>query len=166
MKEVWKDISNYEGLYKISNFGNVISLKNRWSERKAPKKVKSHITDKNYKRIALCKNNNQKLFMVHDLVAKTFIRNFNYPEEEINHKDKNRLNNCVDNLEIISHIENIRYSKSKKVIQYDLNGDFIKQWNSTREIENNLKLNHTCISDCCNGKQKTAYGYIWKYKED
>lgn len=52
---------------------------------------------------------------------------------------------------------------SRKINQYDLNGIFIKTWNSMGEIERKLKINHSMISECCNNKQKTSGGYIWKY---
>ena len=51
----------------------------------------------------------------------------------------------------------------KKVIQYDLDGSFIRVWDSITEASRTLNIQHPCISDCCRGKQKTAGGFIWKY---
>lgn len=56
-------------------------------------------------------------------------------------------------------------NQGKKVNQFDLQGNFIKQWNSTREIERELKINHSLISNCCRGKRDTVKEYIWKYKD-
>lgn len=56
-------------------------------------------------------------------------------------------------------------TNSKKVLQYDLSGFLIKEWNSTGEVGRELKISQGNISSCCLGKQKTAYGYIWKYKD-
>lgn len=61
--------------------------------------------------------------------------------------------------------EAIRIANSKPVIQYDLDGNFIKEWSSLMEIERELGFNHANISKCCLGKQKTAYGFIWRYAD-
>lgn len=56
-------------------------------------------------------------------------------------------------------------SKAKSVLQFDLNGNFIKEWPSTMEVERTLGFNHRNISAVCNGKRKTCEKFIWKYKE-
>ena len=72
MKEIWKDIVGYEGLYQISNYGNIVSIKNRWGKRAKPRNVSKHITEKGYERVGLYKDNTQKLFMVDKLVMLAF----------------------------------------------------------------------------------------------
>lgn len=91
---------------------------------------------------------------------------------EVNHKDEDKLNNRVDNLQWCSRSYNINYgvrnervSKklSKPVLQYDLDGNLIKEWPSAAEAGRN-GFNHNHISECCRGKLKSHKGYIWKYK--
>lgn len=55
--------------------------------------------------------------------------------------------------------------KAKKVLQYDLNGNFIKEWESGTEVERQLKIDQGHISECCNGKRKKTGGFVWKFKE-
>ena len=57
-------------------------------------------------------------------------------------------------------------NKSKIVLQYSLDGTFIKEWKSTMDVERNLGFAHTHISECCRGEQAYAYGYLWKYKKE
>lgn len=165
MKEIWKDIVGYEGLYQISNYGNIVSIKNRWGKRSKPRNVSKHITEKGYERVGLYKDNTQKLFMVHKLVMLAF-NPMNGENLEINHKNYIRSDNRLENLEWLTHKDNVRYSKAKKINQYDLQGNFIKTWDCIRDVEKKLKIDHRQISDCLNERQKTCHGYIWKYKEE
>ena len=163
-KEIWKPILGYETLYEVSNKGNVRSLKNRWHEREKPRIVKQQLTKKEYKRIPLSKENKRKHYMVHRLVYEAF--NGKIPNNMgINHKDYDRTNNNIENLEIISHTNNVRYSKALKVNQYDLKGNFIREWNCIKDIEREIGIDHRQVCLNCKGKQKTCHGYIFKYKE-
>ena len=164
MKEIWKDIVGYEGLYQISNYGNIVSIKNRWGKRGKPRNVSKHITKKGYERVALYKEKTQKHFMVHRLVMMAF-NPMNGENLEINHKNYIRSDNRLENLEWLTHKDNVRYSKAKKINQYDLQSNFIKTWDCIRDVEKELKIDHRQICDCLKGKQKTCHGYIWKYKE-
>ena len=107
MTEIWKDIKGYEGLYEISNYGEV------WSERKQGllKKGKSAT---GYYSVSLYKNKKQKIFLVHRLVAITFIKN-KENKELINHKDANKLNNHIDNLEWCTYKENNNHARNLKL---------------------------------------------------
>ena len=191
MKEVWKDIKGYENLYQVSNYGNVKSL-DRYIKNKNGKmqfyneKILRPNDSKGYLKVTLSKNNRQRTFRIHVLVAKTFISN---PENkpEVNHKDGNKHNNHIDNLEWNTRRENeihayqkglakpskkqkeavAKYAKenySKKIIQYDLNGNFIKEWNSMADIWRELGIRASLICRCCKGLRTHTYGYIWKYK--
>lgn len=102
MKEEWKDIKNYEGLYKISSFGCVLSLTTN-------KILSSAASKKGYETVNLSKNGKEKTHSVHKLVASHFIDN---PESKkyVNHIDYNKLNNRVDNLEWVSAKENSQWS--------------------------------------------------------
>ena len=109
MEEEWRDIRSYEGLYQVSNLGNVKSFNNR-IKNKNPMILKQTIDRKNgYLTVSLSKNGKKKIHRVHKLVASIFIDNpNNYPV--INHKDGNKLNNCVDNLEWCTYKQNIIHS--------------------------------------------------------
>ena len=91
MKEVWKDIEGYEGLYQISNFGKVFSFKSN-------KILKPFNDKKGYLKIELRKENRRKIYFLHRLVAMCFIENKNNLPY-VNHKDENKHNNRVENLE-------------------------------------------------------------------
>ena len=163
--EFWKDIEGYEGLYQISSFGRVKSLSNDKARKEKIKIPES--TRGGYKLVNLWKNGEQKGFLVHRLVASAFLPNpNNYPC--INHKDENKSNNCLENLEWCTVKYNINYGTrtekcSKKVEQYDLKGKLIKTWKSLMEIQRQLGYAIGNISNCCNGKRSTAYGYTWQY---
>lgn len=118
-----------------------------------------------------------RLFKIHRLVAKAFIPNPNN-KSEVNHKDEDKTNNCLTNLEWITRKDNLNYgsrnerssrslinhqSISKSVLQYSLDGEFIKEWSSTRQIERELGFLSGNISQCCNEKIKTSYRYVWKF---
>ena len=157
MIEVFKDVPGYEGLYQVSNLGNVKSL--------ITGKILSPGIDKGgYLKVSLYKSGEYKKLLVHRLVAIAFIPNpSNYPE--VNHKDENKQNNCVDNLEWCTSQYNREYSFAKQVGQFDLNGNLIKVWPSTREVARQLGYYQSSISDCCRGYRncRTMYGYIWRY---
>lgn len=111
MKEIWKDIKDYEGLYQVSNLGNVKALDRiiKDSTRERTQRLKSHIlkpTDngRGYQIVSLNKNGRKNKY-VHRLVAETFIDNPDN-KKEVNHKDLNKKNNCVENLEWVTQIEN------------------------------------------------------------
>lgn len=164
MEEIWKDIRGYEGLYQVSNYGNIVSMHHRWGKRYISIPIHKHITKKGYERVGLYKNATHKLFMVHRLVMNAFNPTLN-ENLEINHKNRIRNDNRLDNLEWLTHDDNIKYSKGKTIYQYDTKGNFIKTWHCIMDAERDLKIDHRQICDCLNGKQKTCHGYIWKYKE-
>lgn len=96
MDEIWKDIPGYEGKYEVSNLGNVRSL--NYNHTGEIKLLKQGTNKKGYKLVNLCKNGKQKCYLIHRLVAMTFIPNPNNLPI-INHKDENKVNNNVKNLE-------------------------------------------------------------------
>lgn len=164
MKEIWKDIEGYEGLYQINNFGSVKSLirniilkTNQFSE---------------YDFVVLYKNGKGKIKKIHRLVAENFIDN---PRnlECVNHKDENKRNNNYKNLEWCDKKYNCNYgnrnekmskTKSKyKIMQKDKNGKIIKIWENMKKLENDTFYKKENIRKCCQNRYKQAYGYKWQY---
>lgn len=160
--EEWRDIQEYEGLYQVSSLGRVKSLGKGNSNNSKEKILKLDKNYKGYLQINLYKDGKLKHYRVHRLVANAFIPNPNN-YEEINHKDENKENNCVENLEWCNRQYNAEYSKAKQVQQYTLDDKLINTFPSTHEIERQLGYSCGNISRCCNGKIKKAYGFIWKY---
>lgn len=192
MSEYRVDIKWYEWLYQASNMWKI-----RWLDRKLSnwhiRKGKTLAFNTNkfwYNLVHLCKNNTLKKISVHRLVAQAFIPNLNN-KPTINHKDWNRQNNIVDNLERATHWENTRHSyrelwrkpsywmlgrvwwnkwkiwilnpKSKKVIQYSLDWNIIRQWDSVSDIHRELWFNAWHISAVCRWERYRCGWYIWKY---
>ena len=162
MEEIWKDKKDYEEHYQVSNWGRVKSIKFGKERILKPQKDKD-----GYLQVTLCKNNNQCQFKVHRLVAEVFLPNPNN-YKEVNHKDENKTNNVVTNLEWCDRKYNQNYGTrtekcSKKVYQYTLDGQFVKEWKSTMECGRN-GYRQGNVAACCRGKLKTYKGFIWRYK--
>ena len=108
--ENWVDIPGYEGLYQISDMGNVVSL--NFHNTGHPRLLCQENIKLGYKRVTLSKNGKTKRFSVHRLVALVFIPNpHGYPC--INHKDENTSNNVLSNLEIMTHTDNMNYGETQ-----------------------------------------------------
>lgn len=161
MIEVYKTIEEYPN-YQISNLGNVKNKHNRI--------LKDRIDKYGYKVIGLSKEGKQKNLFIHRLVATAFIPNPNNLPQ-VNHIDENKLNNRVENLEWCSIAYNINYgtrtkkqikSNSIPILQYTLEGEFVRKWDSATEIKNELGFDNSFISKCCRGERKSSYGFIWK----
>ncbi len=109
--EIWKDIKNYEGIYQVSNYGNVKRLYGKGARYE--RIIKPNTTNKNYYFVVLCKNGIRNYCRVHRLVAETFIPNpDNLPC--VNHKDENKQNNNVENLEWCTIKYNTNYGSGIK----------------------------------------------------
>lgn len=116
MKEIWKDIKNFENFYKISNYGKIksvdrtIKTKNGKVQRWKGKNINGNDNGNGYLVVHLRKNGKRYVKYIHRLVIETFIGEIG--NNDINHKDFNRKNNKLDNLEILSRKENINYSQN------------------------------------------------------
>ena len=163
MKEIWKDIKDYEGLYQVSNFGNVKSLTRNGTKGGLIKLVNRH----GYLRARLWKNKVLQTIGVHRLVAQAFTPNI-YDKEQVNHIDGNKLNNNANNLEWVSHSENMEHAynnglvKTKKVAQIK-DGKVIKIYLNIYRASLDTKIQYSSIYWCANGIYKHAGGYEWKY---
>ena len=161
MIEEMKDIENYEGLYAITRDGRV------WSYR-SNKFLKPNLVG-GYHQVILCKEGKGKTHYIHRLVAEAYIPN---PDglPQVNHKDEDKSNNCVENLEWCDIKYNINYGtrtervakkRSKPVYCIELN----KIFDGINQAARELGINHSSIIKCCKGKLKTTGGYHWRYAE-
>lgn len=150
-----KDIKNYEGLYAITSCGKV------WSYQR--KKFLEPDTDPyGYMYVSLCKNGLKKNYRLHRLVADAYIPNSdNLPQ--VDHIDGNKTHNYLNNLQWITSRDNVRKGRNKPILQFDLDGNFIREWECAADVGKEVQSN---IVNCLKGRYKTAYGYIWKYKEE
>lgn len=188
MEEIWRDIPGYEGYYQASNLGRIRSLDRVVKHRCGGTAVKKGKVLKLQKReqfnyvkylVGLTKDK-YEFRIVSRLVWSAF--NGPIPDGmQVNHIDENPLNNNLDNLNIMSSKENCNWGtrnkrcaknntnhpgKSKTIVQFDLYGNFIREWESEKEIKRKLNYANSNISSCCCGHRNTAYGYVWKYKEE
>ena len=187
VEEIWRTAiingETYEN-YQVSNLGRLMSL--NYGRTGKPKLLTPVENKYGYMVVLLYKDGKRKMFRLHRVVAETFLENpDNLPQ--VNHKDEDKTNNfvgtpkndykdgnlewctCEYNQNFGSRNERISKTKtngktSKKVLQFSKSGEFIREWESTRECERN-GFDHSFVSDCCRGKYKSAYGYIWRYKE-
>ena len=168
MTEIWKPVPGYEGLYEVSNIGEIRSIPRHGTFKNLHILKGGHNKD-GYKQISLTKNGKPRTFRVHRIVASVFIPNpMGY--REINHKDEDKDNNNVENLEWCTRIYNMNYGTrnqrmSKPVILIKNNETV--EFKSLTDAANYIKkgANISNISRCCKGLRKTAYGYVWKFKE-
>lgn len=197
MEEIWKPVAGYT-YYEVSNLGKVRSLDRRihivvkgtpCSYVKEGRILTPNLINKYYSVYLTSDNGTKKYVRIHRLVASAFIPNLNNLPC-INHKDENKLNNNVDNLEWCTFKYNSNYNnlgqrissilrnnekQSKPVQQYDLSGNLIKEYPSIIEAERETGISNVSISKCCRGfyvdkgKRVNIYkagGYKWKYKKN
>ena len=171
---MWKDIKNFEGLYQVSDEGQVRRLL-KGGRTKPVKNRPSY----NYYTVSLSSKCIKKTLAVHRIVAETFLEK---PEwaEEVNHKDGNKLNNRVDNLEWVTQKQNAYHArevlglnpfgkKPKPVRCYDIKtGAFVKEYPSIALAARDVSKTSNArpgIVGACKGVQKSAFGYKWEYAE-
>ena len=184
--EIWKDVKGFEGRYQVSNMGQVRSFDKEWLlERenkgscimhKKGRILKQTVSVWGYYRVSLIDGSKYKKPAVHRLVAEAFIPNPNN-FRCVNHKDENKLNNHVDNLEWCSYKYNNNYGTRNKrifekvnsprmrpVVQYDLKGIVINNFVSYAEAARNTGISRRCIYDVLHERRKSTHGYVFKFK--
>jgi hypothetical protein len=164
--EIWVAIDGYEDLYSISNFGRVMSR--HWNKTRI---IRPRENNRGYLLVNLCKNGELKTFKVHVLVAKHFLPN-PHGLTEINHKDEDKTNNRLDNLEWCTRSYNVNYGTRvarqrerviKAVVQFSKNGDMIAVYDSMSNARRSVGVSVQHIAACCKRKVPTAGGFMWKY---
>lgn len=172
--EIFKEIKGFEGKYLVSNYGNVKSVcKYRGTSERILKQYLHCKTG--YLFVCLSKGfdsekrkTTYKNYDVHRLVAETFLDNAD-GLPYVNHKDENKQNNAVDNLEWCTAKYNSNYGHAKEkicrgVLKYNKNGDLLAEFSSVQSAAADVGGSAGNISSCCKGTLKTAYGFIWKHK--
>jgi len=172
--EKLKDIKGYEGLYQASSLGKIKSLVGRRSNVEF---LKEGVTGAGYKTVTLCKNGKRASKNVHRLIAETFLGD---SKLDVNHKDGNKLNNNIKNLEYVTKSENIKHAiknnlfkpnfkkiaieTRKEIAQINKETDqIVNIFCSAHEASRQTGINRGNISSTCRGIYETAGGYKWKY---
>ena len=194
-KEIWKDIVGFEGMYQISNMGRVKSVeRTAWSGlnggcyRTVPERILKAMKNSNgYLYVQLCKDGINKNYTVHQLVGNAFLSN---PQDykELNHRDEDKTNNCVNNLEWCSRSYNLTYNgrakkageklrgrkqseehikkRSKSILGIDKVTGLIVEFPSAKEAEREMGIAQSNITKCCKGKLNSCGGFYWMYKNN
>lgn len=174
MQEIWKSIKGFEGRYEVSDKGRVKSLERVVMRNDGRKQIinerilKGRPNTNGYLMVALYDDKSkQKSCCIHRLVCETFIEPVE-GKNEVNHKDEDKTNNAVCNLEWCTRKENINYGTrnqrtSKPVAQFTKSGEFVKLHQSVHSAGRSLGIYYQNICACANGRTKTAYGFIWKH---
>lgn len=176
---IWKDVKGYENLYEVSENGDVRNKKNLVIISVAK-------CNSGYLKVHLYKNNKCTNKYVHRLVAEAFIPNPN-KYRCVNHIDGDKLNNDKSNLVWCTHSDNNRHAyverlktvsdkmktamkangakRRKAVVQCDMDGAVIREWDSITQVHNVLGISQSNISRCCRGIQESANSFKWYFKE-
>ena len=168
ISEEWRAVVGYEGLYEVSNLGNVRSIARNTTSGKILKNIPD---TKGYLHVGLCKEGKKRTYKVHRLVAEAFIPNpDNLPQ--VNHKNEDKTDNRVENLEYCdskynnnygTHTERVAKARSIPVAQYTKSGILVQTYEGIKEAARRTGSNRGNIIECCKGKLKSCGGFIWKY---
>ena len=163
-KTEWREVKEYNH-YEVNQFGEI--------RHKIRKKILKPRINNGYQYVNFKINGKNINFSVHRIVANAFIPNPN-GYTEVNHKDYNRSNNCVDNLEWVSSSQNKYHaflkeenkkSRGKAVNQYTKKNKLIKTFDTITEAAQTLRCCVAAISNCCLKRTKTSQGFLWSFVE-
>ena len=189
--EIWKDVAieRWGEFYEVSNLGNIRS-KDRFSNKKLldgrlqsffnkGKMLKHRLTQSGYGRVNFCHSLiGSKDFYIHRIVYITFVGNPINSDMQINHKNGNKSDNRLENLEWVTPSQNIchahnnglikrRFGKdhnaSKRVQQLSIDGQLIQEFDAINDIDRMTKFSGSYIISALKGRRATAYGFKWKY---
>ena len=184
MKEIWKSIKDYEGYYEVSNLGKIRSLdrtikqvcskdKTKYQYNKYKGKlIKPSLINSGYYIVSLCKNKHYRKYLVHRLVAEAFLGH-SILETQVNHKDENKLNNNLSNLEWCTPSYNLKFndrsakigSKLGKIVyMYNNNLELLNKFSSSREASYITNIPDRGIRKACT-KNRIYKNYIWSYEK-
>lgn len=177
--EIWKDIQGYEGLYQVSNLGNVKSL--NWGNKGYARNLYLKKHNKGYLQVELAKDGETKMFTVHRLVAIHFVDGY-ADGLVVNHINEDKQDNRAENLEWCTTSENILYSmklhigdkkrfhqsgipykRKERIEQLSKKDEPVRIWENAISIKAELGYNEWSITECCKGNRHTAYGYKWRF---
>lgn len=180
--EIWKPVVGYDGVYEVSNFGRVKNVGLTCVRYKSETILKQHTIKGGYLGLYLSKNGKRKFFLVHRLVYEAFIGKLPKFEHkgkghgnetwEVNHKDENKTNNNVENLELVTKTQNINYGTgilrhsiniTKVVYQYTKEKVLVKIWYGGAKECQKFGFDRGTIGGCCRGELKQHRGYLWSY---
>lgn len=163
--ENWRIVQEYNH-YEVNEIGQIRHIKRK-------KVLSLRVSPNGYAYVNFNINGYRKNFAVHRIVAQAFLPNPNN-YSEVNHKDYNKLNNTVSNLEWVSSSQNKKHMflkeenkkvRGKSVEQYSLKGEYMKTFSSISEAAKEIGCAVSAISNCCSGRNKTSMGYYWKFCE-
>lgn len=173
MDEVWKDVDGLEGLYQVSSYGRIKSFrKSNHFFGQQEHYLKPFIKPNGYESVTLYDSEHRRYrYLVHRLVAIAFIPNpLGY--DAVNHKDENKRNNHVENLEWCTSAYNNAYgtarirqrlTRGRKIEQLTLEGFPLAVYNSVSIASELTGISKAGINNCCSGKSALSGGYVWRY---
>lgn len=186
--EEWRDIPLYEGIYQISNYGRIKTLsrftsyKDRYgnnSQRLVREKIRRvHDNGNGYLFVGLWYNNKTNTEYIHRLVATTFIPNpLNLPQ--VNHKDENKKNNYVSNLEWCTGLYNTNYgtclqrsnqsyinnNNNRQIDMYDIKGNFLKHYECAYHMEQD-GISRRAAYNVCRKRARSHKGCVFRFTGD
>ena len=174
MKEIWKDIKGYEGLYQVSNTGKIKRTRfvNKNTNRKQERLKVFKLSKDGYFLVALYKNSKGKFFRVNRIVAETFLLNTDN-KPEVNHKNGIKTDNNVEKLEWTTRSANhlhrarvLRKGRIREISQYTLDGEYIASYPSIQVASEKTGIDGTNICRVLKGLRNKAGNYKWKYGDN
>lgn len=170
----WRDVAGYEGLYKVSSDGEVSTTRRQGTTGENLKPV---LQPHGYLTVMLCKHGKRHKEYVHRLVANSFLGE--HPQMVVNHKDEDKQNNAIENLEWVTNEENLDYGnalyknavarrmgRAKYVVQLDLGGNEVARYRFLKDAAASVNGVPINISRAARHimNRVVAYGYKWRYE--